>query len=55
MKTVIYLSRSVFSKNNDQQFANSLTHIKEADRVAQAINKRLNEIQKKLKPKNCGV
>jgi tetrahydromethanopterin S-methyltransferase subunit G len=53
MKTVKHLSRTVFSKNNDQQFANSLTHIKEADQIAEAINKRLDEIQKKLKPKNC--
>ncbi|SDP85352.1 hypothetical protein SAMN05428975_3029 [Mucilaginibacter sp. OK268] len=53
MKTVLHLSRAVFSKNTDQQFANSLTHIKEADQVAEAINKRLNEMQKKLKPKNC--
>ncbi|MBB6108286.1 hypothetical protein [Mucilaginibacter lappiensis] len=53
MKTVLHLSRAVFSKNNDQQFTNSLTRIKEADQIAEAINKRLNEIQKKLKPKNC--
>ncbi|MGN8067683.1 hypothetical protein [Mucilaginibacter sp. SG564] len=53
MKTVKNFSRNVFSKNNDQQFANSLTHIKEADQITEAINKRLDEIQKKLKLKNC--
>ena len=53
MKIVIHLSRAVFFKNNDQQFTNSLIHIKEADQIAEAINKRLNEMQKKLKLKNC--
>ncbi|WP_419700717.1 hypothetical protein [Mucilaginibacter sp. NFX135] len=53
MKTVIHLSRAAFFKNNDQQFANSLNHIKEANQIAESINKRLSEMQKKLKLKNC--
>jgi hypothetical protein len=52
MKTVINLSRALFSKKANQSVANSLSKVKEADQVTETINKRLKEIQKRLKLKN---
>jgi len=52
MKRVINLSRALFSKKTNQSVANSLTKVKEADLVTETINRRLKEIQKKLKLKN---
>ena len=52
MKTVINLSRTLFSKKTTPSVANSLTKVKEADQVTETINKRLKEIRKKFKLKN---
>jgi hypothetical protein len=51
-KVVAYIGRTLFEKNTNSYFDNSLTKVKEADQIAETINKRLKEIQRRLKLKN---
>ncbi|MDB5143593.1 MAG: hypothetical protein JWQ66_2306 [Mucilaginibacter sp.] len=51
MNLVKQIGRKLFSKDTDHRFAKSLTKVKEADKVTENINSRLQEIQKKFKLK----
>ncbi|WP_183565875.1 hypothetical protein [Mucilaginibacter sp. SP1R1] len=51
MKAVTRITNALFAKRANQGFTSSLNKVKEADQLTETIDKRLKEIQKKLKLK----